>query len=132
MKVTVKQYAASLYESVKGQSDKETGKIISAFVGLLGRRRELAKVSAIISAFCDIWDQEEAEVSAELVTARPVKPALGVISDYLKIKTSAKKINLKAVVETSLIGGFILRYQDRILDASLKSNLETLQDKLGR
>lgn len=132
MKVTVKQYAASLYESIKGQSDKETSKIISAFVHFLGRRRELSKVPAIISAFCDIWDREEAEVSAELVTARPVKPVLGAISDYLKIKTSAKKINLKEVVETSLIGGFILRYQDRVLDASLKSNLEILQDKLGR
>jgi len=132
MKVTVKQYAASLYESIKGQNNKEASKIISAFVSFLGHRRELAKAPAIISAFYDIWDQEEAEVSAELVTARPVKPALGVIGDYLKIKTSAKKINLKETVEAGLIGGFILRYQDRILDASLKSNLKTLQDKLGR
>lgn len=132
MRISAKQYAQSLYESLAGKTAKETNKVLATFVRLLGKNRDLAKTSTILSSFSDIWDRETSTVSAELITARPAKLALDDISKYLQTRTKAKTINLQTKVEEGLIGGFVLRYRDRVLDASLKSNLENLQDKLGK
>lgn len=132
MKISAKQYARSLYESLAGKSEAEVRQILAVFVRLLGRNRDLVKVREILTAFSDIWDREAGEVSAELVTARPADKSQADIKNYLQARTQAQAVKLSAKIDPSLVGGFILRYRDRILDASLKTNLQNLQDKLGR
>lgn len=131
MKATTRQYARSLYEAAKGKTGPELEKVIAGFVRLLGERRELGKTPAIIADFRSVWDEEEGEISAELVTARTSGSAAAV-GEYLKGKTGAKKVALREEVDPKIIGGFVLRYRDKILDASLRSGLENLQNKLGR
>ena len=132
MKISAKQYARSLYESLTGKTEAESSRILGAFVRLLGRNRDLVRVREILSAFSDIWDREAGEVTAELLTARPADNSIADIKGYLQARTQARSVRLVAKIDSSLVGGFILRYRDRILDASLKSNLQNLQDKLGR
>jgi len=128
MKISVSQYAHSLYDSVAGKSEKEVKAVLINFVALLGRNRELNKANGIIEAFTKIWDEEHGIVAATLVSARELGPtAHEVVTSYLKDKTKAEKINLTEEVDEKLLGGFILKYNSKVLDGSLKTSLDQLK-----
>jgi len=132
MKITSQQFAQSLYEAVADKTEKELKPIFKNFTLVLSQHGQLNKTKEIFEIFKEIWDRERGELTAELVSAREFGPSLReVIVNYLKNRTSARKINLKESVDKDLIGGFVLKYNSRILDGSLKSNLELLKDKIS-
>ncbi len=132
MKVSVQQYAKSLYDSVFEKSEKEVKAVLKSFVAILGRNRELNKAEEIIRVFNELWNKEHGEVNATLVSARELGPtARETVTHYLKEKTSAKKISLKEEVDEKLIGGFVLKYDSKVLDGSLKTSLENLKNNIS-
>lgn len=132
MKISVQQYARSLYDSVFEKSEKEVKLVLSNFVAILGRNRELNKAEDIIRIFNEIWSQEHGEVTATLISARELGPtAREVVTNYLKEKTSAKKISLQEEIDQKLLGGFVLKYNSKVLDGSLKTSLEQLKVEMG-
>lgn len=133
MKIIPKQYAQSLYESLSGKSEEESRKIFHNFVAVLGRDGVLNRESEIISAFEEIWNQENGELPASISSAHQLADnSREAITDYLKNKTGAKKIVLTEEVDQDLLGGFVLKYESRVLDGSLKTNLEDLKNKMEK
>ncbi|MEI6529428.1 MAG: ATP synthase F1 subunit delta [Candidatus Falkowbacteria bacterium] len=132
MKISVSQYARSLYDSVAGKSEKEIKAALKNFVEILGRNRELNKAEEIISVFNAIWSKDHGELSAELISARELGPtARESVTDYLKEKTGAKKIILSENIDKKIIGGFVLRYDSKVIDGSLKTSLNDLKNKIS-
>lgn len=132
MKISASQYAKALYDSVAGKPEKELKAALKNFVACLGRNRELAKGEEIIRLFSALWEKENGEVTATLLSARELGPtARETVSAYLKDRTGAKKVALKEEVDKGLIGGFILKYDSKVLDGSLKSSLENLKNKIS-
>ena len=133
MKISAQQYAASLFDSVIGKSEKEVKQACRNFVVILAKNRELNKEEAIIAAFNELWNQAHGEVVATLSSARELGPtARETVIDYLKMKTGAKKIILEENIDQELIGGFVLKYGSKVLDGSLKNSLHSLKTKLAR
>jgi len=131
MKISAQQYAQSLFDSVVNQSEKEIKIALRNFVMILGRNRDLSKISEIINCFIEIWNQAHQEMSAELISARDLGPiAREAIVDYLKVKTKAKKVNLEERSDKNLIGGFILRYDSKVVDGSLRNSLNDLKQQI--
>lgn len=132
MKISVQQYAQSLFDSVAGKSEKEVKAILKSFVAILGRNRELNKEAAVVTAFLEIWNHEHGEVVATLESARELGlAARDTVLNYLKEKTGAKKIILNENIDKELIGGFVLRYGSKVLDGSLKNSLNSLKNKIS-
>lgn len=131
MKISVSQYAVSLYESVVSKSDSEVKDILKNFVALLGRQHDLNKEAEIIKAFNDLWSNKNGEVIASLVSAHPVTDnTRTLIVNYLKDKSGASQIILDETEDKNLLGGFVLKYNNKILDGSLRSGLESLKTQL--
>lgn len=132
MKISVLQYVRSLYEVVSGKSEKEAKVAMKKFVAVLGRNRDLSKANAIIKAFEELWNKEQGELVAEVVSARELnKAAKEAIIGYLKDHTAAKKVTLHEEIDKSLIGGFVLRYNSLVVDGSLKNSLEELRNSIN-
>ena len=132
MKISVSQYARSLYDSVAGKSEKEIKAALKNFVEILGRNRELNKSEEIITIFNEIWSKDHGELNAELISARELGPtARESVTDYLKEKTGAKKIILRENIDKKIIGGFVLRYDSKVIDGSLKTSLNDLKNKIS-
>jgi len=132
MKISVQQYARSLYDSVFEKSEKEVKAVLKNFVALLGRNRELNRAEEIIRVFSELWNKEHGEINAVLVSARELGPtARETVTNYLKEKTSAKKISLKEEIDKKLLGGFVLKYDSKVLDGSLKTSLENLKNNIS-
>lgn len=131
MKILPKQYAQSLFELVRDKDEQEVKDILKKFTNILARNRQLGKIKEIIACFEIIWQRENGELLVNLQSARPlVGGAKDIVVDYLKDKTKAASIILEEEIDQSLIGGFILRYDNRIIDTSIKSQLNALRTKL--
>ena len=132
MKISAQQYALSLYESIENKTDKtEIKKILSNFVSLLGKNNNLNKETEIIEIFENIWNNENGELKAELTSARELnKESRETVINYLKEKSGAKTIILDEKTDKKILGGFILKYNNRIINGSLSSSLEELAGQL--
>ncbi|MFA5184837.1 MAG: ATP synthase F1 subunit delta [Patescibacteria group bacterium] len=132
MKISVRQYAQGLFAATSGASEAEVKTALKNFVLILDRDRVLGKAAEIIACFREIWEKEHGELAAELTSARELGAAAKeLIVAYLKNKTQAKKVQLTEIIDKSLIGGFILNYESRVIDGSLKSSLASLKNKIS-
>lgn len=132
MKITAKQYACSLYESLEEKSEGELDAVVERFVRILIRNRHIGKIQEIIGYFEKYWEEKNGEMTARLTSARGLNlTAREAIVAYLKRKTEAKNIRLEEVIDEKILGGFILRYDNKVVDGSLKNNLEELKKKMS-
>ncbi|MFA5155020.1 MAG: F0F1 ATP synthase subunit delta [Patescibacteria group bacterium] len=132
MKISARQYAAGLFAALEGQDAAGVKKVLKNFVERLARDRALSQAAAIIAAFQEIRDQAYGELSAELVSARDLGSAgKEMIIDYLKGRTRAKTVRLSEKTDPGLLGGFVLSYDSRVLDGSLRSSLASLKNKIS-
>jgi F-type H+-transporting ATPase subunit delta len=132
MKISPQQYAVTLYESLDGKSASEQKAVLAGFVASVQHHGDAKKWPEIIGRFSDLWNKEHGLLEAELISARHLgEGAKELITDYLKERTGAKKIDVKETSDPGLIGGFILKYGSRILDGSLKNALGSLRDKIS-
>lgn len=133
MKINPKQYAQSLYESLLGKSEEESKEVLRSFVTVLGKDGVLSHEEEIISAFIEIWNQENGELAASISSAHSLaENSREIIKDYLKNRTGAKKIVLTENVDENLLGGFVLKYGSKVLDGSLKTSLEELKTNMEK
>jgi len=131
MKISARQYAQCLYELVSNESDDKVKEILPKFVVLLEKHQALNLAPAIISVFTEIWNREHGEVVAELTSARELKSeAKEMIVSYLKEKSGAKEVILDENIDKNILGGFVLKYNNKIVDASLRSSLVELKNQM--
>ncbi|MEA3449507.1 MAG: F0F1 ATP synthase subunit delta, partial [Patescibacteria group bacterium] len=117
MKITAKQYAQSLYESIKNQDKQASKKTIAEFVKILLRNNDLKKIEKIIVKFKKIYNKEQGIVETEITCAFKLDD--GVLSDlkkYIKNISNANIVNVGKNIDKDLIGGIIIKYDDKILD----------------
>ena len=131
MKINTKKYAEALFESVQDKNSRQAEEIIRKFVEVLIRDNRLSQVDKIINKFINIWDKENGLVEAEIVSASKLDAhTLEILNEYLLKKTSKQKIESKKTVDENILGGIIMRYEDKILDGSLRKRLGDLKSSI--
>lgn len=68
---------------------------------------------------------------ANVTSATPLTPALREQIKQKVAQQTGKTIQLKETVDSSLIGGFILRVGDTQIDSSIRTNLRSLKNKFS-
>lgn len=131
MKINPKQYAEALYESVREKSKKEIEQILDNFVKVLIVNSDTFKAESIMNEFNKVWNNKEGIVEAKILTAKKLdKKTLSLLNSYLMEILKVKKVNIQASEDEKLLGGVIIKYNDKILDGSIKTKLNTLGNKL--
>lgn len=123
-------YGRALYRVTAGLGEKDVKKAVGKFVEILSARHELQLAPSVIEAF-------EAEArEAEGVREVRVTSAEELPEDRKKSLTASFKKALDADVEMrwdtdpALIAGTVVRYDDILLDASVKGSLDRLKKSL--
>jgi F-type H+-transporting ATPase subunit delta len=125
-KRTPAQYADALYQTTKDLSGNELTQVIRVFAELLKHDRKLSKINQIVEAFEKRVKKENGVVGLDVIFARePKKTLLKAIED-----TFGGKVEMKTAVDENILGGMIVKTEDTILDASVKTRLETLAHTL--
>jgi len=131
MKITSRQYAQALYDLTKDKQLAEIKQITKKFVELLINNRDLSKAKEISNRFQKIWLREENIVEANIVSARKLdKDVIKSVSDYIKKTTKAKELIIKEDIDKNILGGVIIKYQDKIMDGSIKTKLIELKKEI--
>lgn len=131
MKITSKDYALSLMMAVKGKKENEVKNIASKFVDLLIENNDMSKSSKILETFSRLWNKENGVIEADVTIARKLDPAsLNSLTNFLSKLSGAKKVKISEKIDENILGGVIVRYDDKVIDKSLKTKIKNLSNAI--
>lgn len=128
MKFSPEQYARALHEALLETKPAEHDKILDRFVAILKEKGDLGLYPEIDKAFRQQQLRHTGAAPAEITTARETKLSPALLETLNKVVGG--KLEVKQKVDESLIGGVVVRSDELLLDASLKSELESLSEYL--
>ena len=109
---------------------EKNNSITEKLLDLLIHNKRVAIISDIANSFIQLYNKHNNIKEAFVITASPIDKNLeNQILSQIKIP-EAKSITLKNLVDSSIIGGFIIRYDGKEYNASIKQNLKNLKTEL--
>jgi F-type H+-transporting ATPase subunit delta len=100
------------------------------FLRLTARKGRIERIEEIHAAFVRRVDQQHGLLAVEALSATDFDPPLRArLTERLR-ELSGREIQLELRTEPALMGGLVLRCGNRVLDASLKGQLQRLHQRL--
>jgi len=100
------------------------------FLVLIASHKRESYIPGIFRSLEDLYRREEGIKAAVLTSAQPVSETLvAEIKKALESQFNAK-VELNQKVDSNLIGGFVLRVDDKQYDASLSTQLKKIREQL--
>ena len=102
----------------------------SNVLALLAAKRRLFVLPHLLAVLQDMLSEERGEVMAEVTTAKALtKAQADKLSKTLKAQVG-KSVTIKETVDESIIGGLIVKVGSKMIDTSIASKLNALQNKM--
>lgn len=142
MRRPLKQYAVALYNAVKTQRQSlrvGTGQAPGAnlrdietnFIKLLQNDGVLSKAEKIFALFRTHWNSVEKEVDITLTSTHPISsPQQKHIGDAVEKTLGMEKHTVHTAIDPTLLGGVVIRYNDTVLDGSVRRQLSQIKTAL--
>ena len=128
MRLTPAQYAQALYDSIHETAPKDHDLVMDRFVKILAQNGDLNKHQEIENEYKKLEHQAHGIKEAEVTVAREAELNHSIIDELNKI--AGTKLDIKKKVDENIIGGVIMRVDDTLLDASVKTQLNNLNREL--
>ena len=129
-KVSIKDYAEILFELTNDFRDRQLENALAGFVRVLWHNRALGLADKIMEKFKEVYNREHKIIEAEVTSSQKLSTAVyQQIEKHLE-KILGNKIQLTQAIDESLLGGFVVRYGDTVLDGSLRQRLNSLNKQL--
>ncbi|HYM73402.1 MAG TPA: F0F1 ATP synthase subunit delta [Stellaceae bacterium] len=97
------------------------------FLAVVARNRRLFAVPAMIDAYLSKLADRRGEVTAEITAAQPLTEAQqGALGEQLR-RVVGSRVAIDVHVDPSLLGGMIVKIGSRMVDGSLKGQLQRLR-----
>lgn len=128
MRITPKKYAQALAQTLEEKEDAKA--IIRNLLTLLRRRKQFRLLPKILQAFEEEWSRRRGIVKMNVTYPTKFADSLAELEERLK-KQLGKSIDMHAQPSDSLIGGFRIRMEDILIDASLEARLNALSRRLN-
>jgi F-type H+-transporting ATPase subunit delta len=107
--------------------DAKLSKLTADFIAIVARNRRLFAVPAMIEAFLAELAERRGEVTAEITAAQALSEAQqNSLTDQLR-RVVGSRVTIDVKVDPSLLGGMIVKIGSRMVDGSLKGQLQRLQ-----
>lgn len=127
MKLSPQNCGKILYELTKDVSAKEMDKIVKQFILFLKQEQMLSKIKYIMDEFVSYTKEKQGIVKLDITSARDLSK-----SELDKIcKHFGQKVETEVKIDETLLGGVVIKDKNRILDASLKTQLQKLKRQLS-
>lgn len=101
---------------------------MASTLALMAQNRRLFVLPQLVSTLRDVIAAEKGEVTADVISAKALtKTQAEKLAKTLKASTG-KTVTLNSTVDESLIGGLIVKVGSRMIDTSIRSKLNSLQN----
>lgn len=104
--------------------------ITANFLGVLADNGRLRELKPVIKTFRQLAARERGETTAEVTSARPLDD-----EQIVKLKSNLKArlgrdVAIDARVDPEILGGIIIRHGSQMIDASIRTKLNTLANAM--
>lgn len=106
------------------------GEIVGNLVRLMARNRRLFALPGVIRAFTARLAAHRGEVTAEVVSARPLSDEQAAALKAALKESLGKEVAVDARVDPAILGGLIVRVGSRMIDGSIRSRLTSMMTQL--
>ncbi len=99
----------------------------TGFLGVLARNRRLFVAAEAIREFEVLLARHRGEVTAQVVSARPLDRARAEAIARALAGAAGREVRVDASVDETLIGGLVVKLGSRMIDASIRTRLQSLR-----
>ena len=104
--------------------------IMGNTLALMASKRRLFVVPQLVRALREAIAEDKGEVSAEVVSAKALTKTQGEnLAKTLKARFG-KTVKINATVDETLIGGLVVKVGSKMIDTSIRSQLDSLQNAM--
>jgi F-type H+-transporting ATPase subunit delta len=104
--------------------------LMGSFLRLLLSKSKLGQIGAIAAAYQELMDKRQGKVNVEVTVTKPLGPQeLELVRQRISTAIQKEAV-IKQNVDESIIGGIIIRVGDKLIDGSVKSQLQSIEKKL--
>jgi F-type H+-transporting ATPase subunit delta len=128
MKLNAQQYAQALYDSLSQSRDKDHEGILDRFALVLKEQGDLEKYPEIEKEFERLQMKSQGISPAEITLAHDIKLEPKVLEELNDLAQT--KLRVKTKIDETRIGGLIMKVDETFLDASIKTQLNNLNESL--
>jgi F-type H+-transporting ATPase subunit delta len=101
-----------------------------AFIKIVLRKKREIVLPQIFEGVNEMYNKNKGVVSATVYTAVPVSEKIKAdIMAFLE-KETKRTVDLKLAVKEDILGGFVIKYEDKLVDASVATQLRSLRKHL--
>ncbi|WP_099974605.1 ATP synthase F1 subunit delta [Lactobacillus terrae] len=106
--------------------------LLKNFLSMVLDRDRMNAITEIVDSFVDRYDLDHGIVEATATTSVPLsKEQEESLINVVKQRFSVKQVNLKSVVDESILGGVILRVGDNVIDGSVIKKFNNIKNLLA-
>ncbi|RLE11493.1 ATP synthase F1 subunit delta, partial [Candidatus Aerophobetes bacterium] len=106
--------------------------VVNNFLRVLVERKRINRVLEITEYYSMLLDEFLGIARAKIITARPIKKkTLDKLIAALE-KFTSKKVEAVTEIDSSIIGGVVVKIGNLVLDGSIVAQLEGLKESLKR
>ncbi|MBX7054129.1 MAG: F0F1 ATP synthase subunit delta [Pyrinomonadaceae bacterium] len=110
----------------KSQPSKTTAN----FLRILLRNDRINEIGEIHNRFASVLEERKGVVSAEITSARELPESERAAFQANLEKLTGKKVNIKFVTNSDIIGGVVTRIGSTVYDGSVRTKLDSLKEQL--
>ena len=110
--------------------EKHVDELTIRFFDLICRKNRSSILPETSKVFVMLYHDFKGIVKADVTSAVKLSAAIKKDFENLVAKATGKKVELDAIVDESLLGGYVLKIGDNQIDNSLKSKLNNLRREL--
>lgn len=127
MRLLPRQYGKILYELTKDAKGKELDEITREFMLFLKKEQMMSKINYILDEFTEYAKDQSGIARLKITSARQLSK-----TELEKItKQFGDKVETELSVDESLLGGVVIKQKNKILDASVRTQLQRLKNHLS-
>ena len=104
--------------------------LVMNLLGVLNTRGRLNLLGAVADAYADLLDEQLGNVEVDVTVAQRLDPDQ---LEQVRQRVSAalgKNAVVHQYVDENIIGGLVLRVEDRLIDASVRYQLEAMRERM--
>ncbi len=122
--------AAERGERLKRIFAGKVPQLLMNFLGVLNNHHRLNELEGVAESYRELLDKQSGRIQVELRVATELDA--GMLAEVQKQVSAAlkKEAILTQVVDESLIGGLTLKIEDKLLDASVRTQLASMRKQL--
>jgi len=129
--VSIKNLATAIYESSKGKEGKELDVLMVDSAKLIADKHLLGKSEQLLTALEKIIDQEHGVTRATATSKTKLNTKMKEeVLDFIKKRFKAKEVILELKEDPNTLGGIKIEIGDEVIDTTLKTRLNQLQNYL--